>query len=178
MQLVLTLLGLLVVAVIVLVVIASGKPDAFAVTRSATIAAPAERVFDQIDDFRAWGGWSPWEKLDPALKRTYSGSPRGVGAVYEWEGNKKVGKGRMEITGSMPAKRVTLDLQFIAPFKAENVTVFDLESQGASTRVTWGMNGKRNLMLKVMSMVMDLDALIGKDFDNGLANMKALLEKS
>jgi uncharacterized protein YndB with AHSA1/START domain len=176
MKIALVILGVVALALLVVVGLASTKDDAFTVQRSALVSAPPQRVFDFVDDFHAWGDWSPWDKLDPNIKRTFSGAPRGVGAVYEWEGDSKVGKGRMQITTSTPGQRVALDLEFIAPWKAQNVTTFDFEAQGAQTQVTWGMSGTRTLMMKVMSVFMDMDSMIGKDFEKGLASLKGLAE--
>jgi hypothetical protein len=168
--------GLLALAIVVILVIAATRPDAFQISRSATINAPADKVFPLINDFHNWTAWSPWEKLDPALRRAYSGAPSGKGAVYEWEGNKKVGQGRMEITESLPPSKIIIKLDFIKPFSANNTTEFLLSGQGNSTNVSWTMTGKQPFMFKVMSIFMSMDKMVGKDFEAGLASMKAIAE--
>lgn len=172
-----SVVGLVVTAVVVVLILASMKPDTFRIERSATIKASPARVFALVEDFHNWGGWSPWEKLDPNLKRTYSGQPASTGAVYEWEGNKQVGQGRMEITEALPPAKVVIRLDFLKPFEAHNVAEFTLEPEGDSTVVTWAMHGPRPFLFKVMTVFLSMDAMIGKDFETGLANMKALAEE-
>jgi carbon monoxide dehydrogenase subunit G len=167
----------LVVGVAALLGFAAIKPDAFRVQRAAGIKAPPEKILPLINDFHNWGSWSPWEKLDPALKRTYSGAASGQGAVYEWEGNKKVGQGRMEIMESSPPSKITIKLDFLKPFEAHNTAEFMLERQGDSTAVTWTMHGRQPYMIKVMSLFFSMDKMIGKDFETGLANLKSITEK-
>jgi uncharacterized protein YndB with AHSA1/START domain len=171
------LVGLLAVLVAALLIYAATKPDAFRIQRSTSINAPPERVFGLINDFHNWGAWSPWEKMDPALKRTYSGAPSGKGAVYEWEGNKKVGKGRMEIKEASPPSKVVIKLDFLKPFEAHNTAEFTMERQGDSTHVTWLMHGRQPYMIKVMSTFFSMDKMVGKDFETGLANLKNNAEK-
>ena len=158
---------------------AATRPDTFRIERSATIQAPPEKVFALIDDFHGWLSWSPWEKIDPALKRTYSGPAGGRGAVYEWEGNKQVGQGRMEIVESSPHAKIVIKLDFIKPFEAHHTAEFALEAHGDSTQITWTMNGRQPFMLKVMSTyVFSMDKMVGKDFETGLANLKGVTEKA
>lgn len=152
------------------------KPDAFRIERSITIKAPPEKVSALLTDFKQWAAWSPWENKDPAMKRSYSGAANGKGAVYGWEGNKNVGTGRMEILDAQPQK-VTIKLDFLAPFEAHNTAEFVLEPQGDSTKLTWAMFGPANYMSKVMSVVMSMDKMVGPDFEAGLANLKGLAEK-
>jgi hypothetical protein len=152
------------------------RPSAFQVERAATIKAPAGKIFPILNDFHQWSTWSPWEKMDPAMKRTHSGAPSGMGAIYEWEGNKKVGKGRMEITDVAPDSRVTLKLDFLAPFEAHNTTDFTLRPAGNSTTLSWAMRGRHRFMGKVMSIFINMDKMIGKDFEAGLANIKGMAE--
>ncbi len=173
---VLIVVGLLVVVVAALLGYAAIKPDAFRIQRSASLKAAPDKIFALINDFHRWGSWSPWEKLDPALKRTYSGAANGLGTVYEWEGNKKVGKGRMEITESFPPSKVTIKLDFLKPFEAHNTAEFTLDGQGDSTNVTWTMDGRQPYMFKVMSLFFSMDKMVGKDFETGLANLKSLTE--
>jgi uncharacterized protein YndB with AHSA1/START domain len=170
-------IGIAVVAfVVALLAFAATRPDTFTVQRSATIAAPAERIFPHLDDFHRWGEWSPWEKLDPELRRTFSGAESGVGAVYAWEGNKKVGSGRMEILESDPPSRLRIQLDFITPFEAHNDTVFTLAPAGGGTQVNWAMHGTKNFVFKLMGIFMNMDKMVGADFERGLANLKAVAE--
>jgi hypothetical protein len=153
------------------------RPDAYHVERSATVEAPAATVFAQIDDFSVWKEWSPWEKKDPALKRTVSTPPSGVGATYAWEGNKEVGKGKMTITDSRPGEKVAEKLEFIEPFPATAGVTFTLAAESpTTTKVTWAMDGKHNFISKAFSVVKPMDGMIGKDFEEGLANLKKVAE--
>ena len=147
--------------------------DTFVVTRSALIDAPPDRVYKLISDFRNWSSWSPWEKLDPAMKKATSGTASGKGAIYEWEGNKKAGKGRMEITDAAPPSRVVIKLDFEKPFRASNRTEFTLAAQGKATNVTWTMEGHRPFLMRILGFVFNMDKMIGKDFEEGLANLKS-----
>jgi carbon monoxide dehydrogenase subunit G len=167
---------ILVLAVAAILLLALTKPSSFRVERSTTIAAPPEKIAALISDFHQWNDWSPWAHLDPIMKTTYSGPPSGVGSVYEWEGNSKVGKGRMEILAIDPTK-TTIKLDFLKPFESQNTADFVLEPQGSDTRVNWIMNGPiRFFPGKVMSVFTSMDKVIGPDFDKGLANMKAAAE--
>jgi carbon monoxide dehydrogenase subunit G len=156
--------------------LALAAPGTFRYERRATINAPADKIFPLINDFHAWPAWSPWEKLDPNMQRTYSGAPSGLGAVYNWDG-KKAGAGRMEITDSSPSKRLVVKLDFTKPMTAHNTTDFVLEPAGAGTNVIWSMYGPNPVMSKVMGLVINMDKMIGKDFEAGLANLKAAAEK-
>jgi hypothetical protein len=176
-QIVLIVVGVLVVLLLALLAFAATKPDTFRVQRTATINASPERVFPFLNDFHHWGSWSPWEKLDLAMQKTHSGSPSGHGAIYEWEGNKQVGKGRMEITKSLPSSHLVIKLDFFKPFEAHNTAEFALAGQGGGTNVTWSMTGQQPFMFKVMSLFMSMDKMIGKDFEAGLANLKGISEK-
>jgi len=171
------ILIVLVLAVAGVLLYAATKPDTFQVQRRATIAAPPERVFALIDDFHRWGEWSPWEKLDPAMTRTFEGPASGTGAVYAWKGNKDVGQGRMEIAESTPPGRIAIKLDFIEPMESNNVTEFVLAPKDGGTEVTWTMRGPSPYLTKVMDTVVGMDRLIGKDFEAGLANMKAAAER-
>ena len=150
---------------------AASRPPGFRVERRGHVDAPPERVFAKLDDFREWPSWSPWEELDPAMMRTFSGSPSGTGAIYEWSGNKKVGRGRMEIIDRTPSGRVVIKLDFIEPFPAQNVTEFLLQPSGAGTDVTWSMTGTKNFVMKLMGVFVNLDRMIGRDFEKGLARL-------
>ena len=168
----------IVVAVVVaaILVMAALKPPRFRVHRSTVIDATPERIFPLIADFRKWRSWSPWEGLDPDLKRTYEGAETGRGAVYRWDGNKQAGAGRMEITEATPPRRVVIDLAFTRPFEARNTTEFDLAGHGEATEVTWTMHGPQPFMFRVMSVFMSMDKMVGGDFERGLAGLKAVAE--
>ena len=171
-------IALVLVALIAGVLIfAATKPDTFSVQRSTTIQAPPEKIFAVLNDFHRWTEWSPWEKLDPMMKRTLSGAPAGKGAAYAWEGNSKVGAGRMEILESAPASKVGIQLDFIKPFEGHNIAEFTLTPQGDATKVDWVMRGPTPFVSKLMQVFVSMDALIGKDFEEGLANLKTLTEK-
>jgi hypothetical protein len=151
--------------------------DRYTVVRSKTMNAPAERIFEQIADFHNWTNWSPWEDVDPELKRLYSGPDSGKGAVYGWSGNRKAGQGRMEITEATHPSLVRVDLQFEKPFKSHNDTVFTIESEGSESRVTWTMTGEKTFMTKVMGIFTSMDKMIGPDFEKGLERLRATTEK-
>jgi hypothetical protein len=172
------IIAIVVVALLAaILLLAATKPDTFRVQRTTSIKAPPDRIFVLINDFHSWGSWSPWEKLDPALKRTCSGAASGKGAVYEWEGNNKVGKGRMEIADAAPSSQVKIKLDFLKPFEAHNTAEFTLESQGDATKVTWAMYGPAPYMTKLMGVFFSMDSMVGKDFETGLANLKAAAKK-
>jgi hypothetical protein len=171
-----TVLIVLLIVVAIPLIVAATRPNTLKVQRTATIKARPEKIFPMLDDFRNWTTWSPWEKLDPTMTRKYSGSSSGEGAVYEWEGNKKVGKGRMAITETVPLASVAIDLHFIQPWESRNTTLFTLDPQGDSTTITWTMEGPATFMTKLMGVLMNMDKMIGKDFESGLANMKAAAE--
>jgi hypothetical protein len=162
-------------------ILAAGKPDTFRIERAAMVNAPADRIFALISDFHQWLNWSPWEGRDPALKRTYSGAERGKGAIYAWDGNKSVGSGRMEILEASPPSnspsKVVVKLDFLKPFEAHNTAEFTMLPQGGATDVTWVMHGPAPFMSKVMQVFMNMDRMIGKDFEAGLANLKTITEK-
>jgi carbon monoxide dehydrogenase subunit G len=169
-------IAVIIVLIALISVLASTKPDIIRVHRVANIKAPSEKIFNLINDFHRWSAWSPYEKLDPAMKKTLSGAARGRGAVYEWEGKGKAGMGRMEITESLPASKITIQLDFIKPFEGHNVAEFTLKPSGDTTDVTWAMQGPAPFISKVMQVFFNLDRLIGKDFEVGLANLKTLAE--
>ena len=156
---------------------AASKPDSFRVQRSATIKAPPEKIFPLINDLHNWTVWSPYEKKDPAMRRTHSGAASGKGAVYEWDGNGEVGKGRMEIVESAAPAKILIDLKFLEPFAANHVAEFVLKPQGDVTEVTWAMYGPAHFVSKVVQIFIDMDRMVGNDFASGLANLKAIAEK-
>ena len=149
--------------------------ETFRLERSATIGAAPDAVFPLVDDFHRWTTWSPWEKLDADLRRTYSGAPRGLGAVYAWEG-KKSGSGRMEITAIEPAARIVIKLDFLKPFAAHNMAEFTFVREGDGTKVTWAMTGPVTLMSKIMGLFFSTEKLVGPQFEEGLANLKRAAE--
>lgn len=169
----------LVVVVLVGAVLAfaAAQPDRFTVRRAASIQAPPEKIFPLINDFSRWGAWSPYEKKDPAMKRSFSGPGAGKGAIYAWEGNGDVGQGRMEIAEAAAPSRVTLNLDFVRPFEAHNTVDFTLEPKGDATNVTWAMQGPMPFVSKVICLFVDMDRMVGSDFEAGLANLKAIAEK-
>lgn len=169
--------GVLLLALALVLGWAATQPDNFRVERAITIDAPPERIFPLINDYRTWALWSPWEKKDPGMQRTHSGANQGVGAVYEWSGNREVGSGRMEIIESVPESRIAIDLHFVTPFEARNTTEFVLEPRDGSTVVTWAIYGPSPFISKLMGLFMSMDTMIGGDFEAGLAAMKKLAEQ-
>lgn len=161
---------------VVLAVVVAMQPSEFRVVRTATIYAPASEVFAQVNDFHNWEAWSPWAKLDPAMEHSYEGAPAGPGAVYSWAGNKKVGEGRMTVLESRPSDLVRIKLEFLKPMRATNMTEFTFRPDGDQTAVTWTMTGKNNFMGKAFALVMNMDKLVGGDFEKGLAQMKSVIE--
>jgi uncharacterized protein YndB with AHSA1/START domain len=172
-------IAIIVVVVVIAAVLALAamRPNEFSVQRSVSIKAPPERIYPMLIDFRQWPAWSPWEKLDPDMKRTLSGPTSGTGATYAWQGSGKVGAGRMEIKEADAPSRVTIQLDFIKPFEGHNVTDFTLAARGEQTEVTWLMHGPAPFVSKLMGLFVDMDKMIGKDFEAGLANLKAATEK-
>src|SRR6266481_5455144 len=167
----------LAIAIAILLILAATKPDTFTVRRATTVKAPPERIFPLINDFHQWGTWSPYETKDPAMKRSYSGAASGKGAVYGWEGNKNVGSGRMEILDSSAPSKIVIKLDFFTPFEAHNTAEFTMLPQGDATLVTWLMYGPAPFMSKLMQVFVNMDNMIGKDFETGLANLKRIAER-
>jgi uncharacterized protein YndB with AHSA1/START domain len=155
---------------------AATRPDVFRVERAASIKAPPEKIFAVINDFERWAAWSPYEKKDPAMKRTRSGPASGKGAVYAWDGNNEVGAGRMEITDAAAPSRVAINLDFTRPFEAHNAVEFTLDVKGGETKVTWAMRGQVPYFAKIIHVFFDMDKMVGRDFEAGLANLKAISE--
>jgi hypothetical protein len=173
------ILGILTLILVVLVVISVAiamQSEDLKVTRSATINAGPAQVFEQVNDFHKWDAWSPWAKIDPDMKATFSGPPSGNGASYSWVGNDEVGEGKMTITGSHPSDHIAIDLEFLKPFAAKNVTDFTFKPDGDKTNVTWTMTGKKNFIMKAFCLVMDMDKMVGADFEKGLAQLKTVVE--
>jgi Polyketide cyclase / dehydrase and lipid transport len=169
--------GLVLLAIVIILILASTKPSTFRVERSITINASPEKVAALINDFHNWNAWSPWAKMDANMKTTYSGPASGPGSVYEWEGNSEVGKGRMEILSAEPAK-TSIKVDFLKPFEGHNTADFLLQPEGTGTRVTWVMEGPLKFFPgKIMSVFTTMDKMIGGDFNNGLANIKSIAER-
>jgi uncharacterized protein YndB with AHSA1/START domain len=171
----------LAIVVAIVLILAATKPNTFSVQRATAVRAPPERIFPLINDFHQWGSWSPYENKDPAMKRSFSGAADGKGAVYGWEGNKNVGSGRMEIMDTSKPSKIVIKLDFFTPFEGHNTAEFTMLPQGdatsLTTNVTWLMHGPAPFMSKVMQVFINLDNMIGKDFEIGLANLKRLTEK-
>jgi uncharacterized protein YndB with AHSA1/START domain len=172
-----TIAVIVVVLLAAVLVFAATKPDTFRVQRVTSIKAPPEKIFPYLSDLRSFGTWSPYEKKDPAMQRTFSGPASGKGAVYEWDGDKNVGKGRMEIADAAPPSKVAIKLDFVRPFEAHNIVEFTLAPKGDSTDVTWAMQGPVPYVAKIMHVFVDMDSMVGKDFEAGLASLKAVAEK-
>ena len=173
-----TIAIIIVVLIIAILAYAATRPNSFRIERSTSIKAAPATVYALIEDFHRWSAWSPWEKLDPALNRSFSGSQSGKGAIYEWQGNKKVGKGRMEIKEAVVPSRLNIQLDFFQPFEAHNTAEFTLTPRGDSTDVTWAMFGPSPFIAKLMGLAMNMDKMVGKDFEKGLAAMKARAEEA
>jgi Polyketide cyclase / dehydrase and lipid transport len=152
------------------------RPSEYRVARTTTMAAPASAVFAQVNDFHRWGAWNPWAKLDPAMKQAYEGAPAGPGAVYTWAGNKEVGEGRMTVTESRPNELVRINLEFLKPFAATSTAEFRFSPEGDRTAVTWSMVGQTNFVAKIVHLFVDMDTMIGGNFERGLADMKMVVE--
>jgi uncharacterized protein YndB with AHSA1/START domain len=167
----------LIVAVGAVAAYAATRPDTFRVQRSLTIDAQPDKIFSLIQDLQGWTAWSPYEKKDPNMKRLHSGARMGKGAVYEWDGDKNVGKGRMEIVDTTPPQKVVIKLDFFSPFEAHNMAEFTMQPQGGGTAVTWAMHGPNLFVGKVIGLFLDMDKMIGNDFADGLKNVKAVAER-
>jgi len=166
----------LTVIVVVFVVIVAMQPSEFGVVRSATISAPAPALFAQVNDFHKWEAWNSWGKLDPIMKQAYEGAPAGTGAIYTWSGNNEVGEGRMTITESRPSDLIRIKLEFFKPFAATNTAEFTFKPEGNQTAVTWSMTGNNNFMAKAVHLFMNMDKMVGGQFEKGLAQMGSVVE--
>jgi uncharacterized protein YndB with AHSA1/START domain len=167
----------LAIVIVIVLILAATKPATFSVQRAIDIAAPPERIFPLINDFHQWGSWSPWEKKDPEMKRSFSGPQSGKGAVYGWEGNKNVGSGRMEILEASTPSKILIRLDFFTPFEGHNTAEFTIQPQGGASHVNWVMRGPASFMSKLMQVFINLDRMIGKDFEAGLSSLKTLSEQ-
>jgi hypothetical protein len=172
-------IGVIILAlIVVLLVVIQSRPPTYEVTRSLAMNAPAAIPYALVDDFHAWSQWSPWEKLDPAMQRSFEGPASGPGAIYRWKGNKDAGSGSMTITDVKANAKVGLDLEFIEPFPSKSHTTFDFaQNDKGTTLVTWRMSGANNFMAKAMSLVMNMDKMIGPDFEAGLQKLKDVSEQ-
>ena len=169
------LIALLAIIVVFFVVVAM-QPSDFRVERTATMSASPAAVFAQVNDFHKWEQWSPFAKRDPAMKKTYEGAAEGIGAVYAWSGNSEVGEGRTTITESRPSELITINLEFVRPFAGTSTAKFAFKPQGDQTAVTWSLEGKNNFMAKAVGLFMNMDKMIGGDFETGLASLKSATE--
>lgn len=160
-----------------ILIFAATRPDTFRIERSTSIKAPPEKIFPYINGFHPWEAWSPWEKIDPAVKRSYSGADSGKGAVYAWQGNKDIGQGRMEIVESTPSSNVVIKIDFIQPFEAHNTIEFTLERQGDAAKVTQAMYGPSPFVSKLMGLFCSMDKMVGQKFEEGLSSLKTIAEK-
>jgi uncharacterized protein YndB with AHSA1/START domain len=169
---------IIVVAVLVAIILAfaATKPKMFTVQRAINIKAPAEKIFELINDFHNWSSWAPQDKEDPKMKRTYSGAVNGKGAVSDWVSSGSAGKGRMTIIKSTPPRMISVQVDFVKPFEAHNINEFTLEPNGDSTTVTWAMHGTNLYLMKLISVFKNLDSLAGRHFETGLGNLKAVAE--
>lgn len=166
----------LAVVVIALVGVVAVQPSGFRIARTTTISAPPPAVFAHVNDFHKWEAWNPWAKLDPAMKQTYGGAAAGTGAIYTWAGNREVGEGRMTLTESRPTELIRIKLEFLKPFRATNTAEFTFKPDGDRTVVTWTMTGEKNFIAKAVGLVMNMDRMVGGQFETGLARMKSVVE--
>lgn len=166
----------LVVLLAILVAVISMRPATYQVSRSTVIAAPGDVVFEHVNDFHHWVNWSPWDKMDPSMSKTFTGPASGKGSTYHWAGNDKVGEGEMKITESVPNQKVDIKLDFIKPFTSTAEVQFLVAPEGNGSKVTWLMNGHNNFMSKAMGLFMNMDKMIGDDFEKGLGNLKGIVE--
>lgn len=171
-----TILIALAVIIVVLVIVVALQPSEFRVARSTAISAPAPAVFAQVNNFHKWEAWNPWGKIDAAMKQNYEGAPSGTGAIYSWAGNNEVGEGRMAIIESHPSDLIRIKLEFMKPFAATHTAEFTFKPEGDQTGVTWSMTGKNNFMAKAIQLFMNMDKMIGGQFEQGLAQMKSVVE--
>ena len=171
------ILLILLVLIALFLIVAAFQPSDFRITRNGLIAAPPPVVFGQVNDLRKWEEWSPWAKLDPAMKQTYDGPATGVGAVSTWVGNKQVGEGKMTIVESRPFDLIRIELEFYKPMAATNETEFHFAPEGDQTRVVWSMTGRRNFMMKAFGLVTNMDKMVGGQFEEGLNRLNTAVRQ-
>ncbi|MBY0475691.1 MAG: SRPBCC family protein [Nitrosomonas sp.] len=159
-----------------ILIYAAMQPDTFRIERSISINASPEKIFPHINDFHRWEAWSPWEKIDPGIKRSYSGAESGKGAIYEWQGNQDIGQGRMEIVKSTPSRNLVIELHFLQPFEARNTVEFQLEAGDNATAVTQAMYGSNSFVSKLMNLIFDMDKMVGEKYEEGLVSLKTIAE--
>jgi uncharacterized protein YndB with AHSA1/START domain len=176
-EIIVIIAAVLALIIAIVLIVAANRPNSFRVERRAVIQAPPEKIYALIEDFHRWVAWSPWEGRDPALRRSFSGTDRGKGAVYAWEGNKQVGSGRMEIVDATTPSNIRIKLDFLKPFEAHNTADFTITPQGGGSTVNWAMHGPAPLMFRVMQMFMSMDKMVGKDFEMGLVNLRKAAEQ-
>jgi uncharacterized protein YndB with AHSA1/START domain len=169
------LIALAVIVVVFLIIVAM-RPAQYRVARSVTVAAPGQAVFAQVNDFHKWEAWNPWGKIDPAMKHSYEGAPAGTGAIYTWVGNKEVGEGRMTVIESRPSDLIRIKMEFFKPFAGNSIAEFTFKPEGNQTAVTWSMTGENNFMAKAIHLFINMDKMIGGQFEKGLAQIKSLVE--
>ena len=167
---------LLLVLLGALLLMASRQPDAFAIERSVVVSAPAEVIYPKIADLHQWSAWSPYEKLDAQMKKVFNGTPGAAGASYYWSGNAKAGEGTITVRELMPPSKITMQLDMLKPIEGHNVVEFNLEPADGGTRVTWAMRGANSFLSKIIGLFMNMDTMIGTDFDDGLASLKTQAE--
>lgn len=170
------IISIVIILLIALAGFINTRPDEFSVTRSATINAPAAKIFEQVNNLKKWENWSPWAKLDPSAKTTFEGPDAGVGAIMRWDGNMDVGAGSMTITDSKPDELIAFQLDFLKPMEGTNTAEFTFKPEGERTMVNWTMSGKNNFIAKAMGLFIDCEKMVGEQFDKGLANIKAVVE--
>jgi polyketide cyclase/dehydrase/lipid transport protein len=170
------ILAAFVVVAVVLVVMVAMRPAEFRIARTATIPAPVPVVFGHVNDFHRWEAWSPWARRDPGMKKTFEGAPAGAGAVYSWAGNHDVGEGRSTIVESRPNELIRIKLEFVRPFKATNTAEFAFRPEDDRTVITWSLAGRHNFLGKAVGLVMNMDRMIGGNFEKGLADLKRIAE--
>jgi hypothetical protein len=170
--------GIVAALVLAFVVFVAFQSEDFSISRSGSMAAPPAQVFPEVNDFHRWEAWSPWAKIDPAMKTTYTGPTSGEGASYAWSGNDKAGEGKMTITKSQPTHQINIQLEFFRPFRATNMVEFTLSPKDQGTLVSWTMNGKKNFFLKALHLFMNMDKMVGPDFEKGLAQLKTVVESA
>ena len=174
-KILLSIVAILFVFVVVVMILASFKPDEMRVTRSAKIAASPAAVFEHVNNFHKWEAWSPWAKKDPNAKNTFEGPEAGEGAIFSWDGNSEVGEGKMTLVESYPSERIRIRLDFVRPFVNTSDVEFEFKPVAEGTEVIWSMAGASQFMCKVMSVFMDMDKAVGGDFEAGLANLKGVV---
>lgn len=172
------ILVVLLIAIVVFLCVVALLPADYRITRAATISAPSAAVFEQVNDFHKWNGWSPWAKLDPAAKNTFDGAASGVGAIFSWAGNDKVGEGKMTLTESHPDELIRIKLDFVKPFENSANTEFTFKPVGDQILVTWSMAGKNNFVGRAVCVFVNMDKMLGADFEKGLAQLKTVAEAS